>query len=292
MIAYFGNKSMYYTALIGNPVEHSVSPVMYEYFANTCGIEYRHLKIKAEQERLEQVLSSLWELGFCGINVTLPFKQDVIQYVDKLDADGAACGAVNTISLRDGTTVGTNTDWIGIKEAFAARNIHTGSNAVVFGSGGAARAAIYALKNMGCKKITVLYKEPIDKKTRLLIDQADALGITLATYEHVEQYVEEADLVCNMSSAGMKGKDPAPFDPRRLDHVNCAPKAFLDAVFNPVETPLLTYFNERGSVTVDGLWMMMYQGVAAFEKWTGQAVTLQTHELDELHQQLQQEIAK
>lgn len=281
---------MYYSALIGRPVEHSVSPLMYEAFAATSGLEYRHLKVDVAPDALDTALRALQTLGFIGANVTLPYKQDVQPFLDRLDESAAACGAVNTITMHDSELVGYNTDWMGITGGLRAHGTEHANNAVIFGSGGAARAAIYALKQMGSAHIDVLYREPVDDKTMSLAHEADQLGIRLRPYTDLENAVSAADVICNMTSTGMKGQPDTPFELSRLDSVNLGGKTFLDAVFNPVETPQLRYFADRGLVTVDGLWMMLYQGIGAFEHWTNCNLSLSTEHLAQIHQKLKEAV--
>lgn len=281
---------MYYTALIGNPVEHSVSPALFEYLAQSQDMDYRHLKINIEPENLKASLESLAVLSFSGLNVTLPYKQDVIKYMDEMDFAPANMGAVNTITFEDGRMKGWNTDWAGIAEGLTAHGVSTYFKAVVFGSGGAARAAIYALRQLGCDRIFVLHREPVDEKTQKLMVDTENSNVTMAPYDRLEEIVRDADIIMNMSSAGMTGQDSAPFDVSRLDKINLQATVFLDAVFNPVETQLLNYFKVRGLTVIDGLWMMIYQGLAAFELWTGHNVSLTEEQKQEIHNSLKKEV--
>ena len=284
---------MVYAALIGDPVNHSVAPYLHEALARRLGLEFRYLKIKVEQCELEDSLRALQQLGFAGCNVTIPHKEEVAAHLDQVDEVSHSLGAVNTIVFGRSGSVGTNTDWRGIVDGLRHAGMpdeNANGKAVVFGSGGAARAAIFALKHLGYKTITLHYVTPADPKTMRLMGQADELGIVLLDYSSVERTIEEANLVCNMTSTGMVGQEPFPFPLMRLDPIDLSRKYFLDAVFNPIRTPLIEYFENRGAKSIDGIWMMLYQGIPAFEAWTGRKLTLTDSEVLDLHEMLVREV--
>ncbi|ORX14593.1 hypothetical protein AWC31_25765 [Mycolicibacterium wolinskyi] len=236
------------------------------------------------------------QLGFVGYNVTIPHKEDIGVYLDVIDDVASEMGAVNTVIIDGKRAIGTNTDWIGIAKGLVHHGHPTkvgkDRSAVVLGSGGAARAAIYALNSLGYAKITVFYLEPEDAKTARLRTRAEAgSGFTLETYDSVDRAIAKADVVCNMTSAGMHGNDPAPFDLARIADIDLNGKWFFDAVFNPLDTPFLQAGARGGAMCVDGLWMMIYQGIPAFESWTNRQLTLKTNDLIELHRILRHALA-
>lgn len=283
---------MNYSALIGNPTDHSVSHVLYSELAKLADLPgfYQHLRIDVEHSMLEESLNSLKTLNFVGINVTLPFKLDIISYLDKLDPVIEDLGAVNTIKLGE-TTVGYNTDWVGIRDS--VKHFAEGRNlgrAVIFGTGGAARAAIYACKQLGVKDITVMYREEKSANTKKLLDQRDRLGIELKSYDEIAQTINDSQLVINTTSAGMKGKTETPFDLSLISGIDLTDKVFHDAVFNPLETPLLRYFKEHGALTIDGLWMMIFQGVQSMSIWFDRAIAIDQESLSKLHTILEKEL--
>jgi shikimate dehydrogenase len=283
---------MKFTALIGNPTGHSVSHVMYEELAKAAllGQPYKHIKIDVTDEDLAKTINALRELHFAGLNVTLPHKLSVIPLLDQVDEVVKELGAVNTIKFSDLTT-GHNTDWVGIYKPVAAMG-HEIKTITIFGTGGAARAAIYAAKRLGAHKIYVHYRNEEDNvKTDDLKKRVDALGIELHTYDKVRGNVEVSDLIINATSAGMVGKDRLPFDLAQLTNLNVSEKVYFDAVFNPLDTPLLRYFNERGAHTIDGLWMMIYQGIAALEIWLDRRIEIKDSLLKDIHNLLTKELA-
>lgn len=283
---------MIYTALIGNPTRHSVSHVMYEELANYATLDqpYKHIKIDVANEDLAQTISAFKTLKFSGLNVTLPHKLAVMPLIDKVDDVVKELGAVNTIKFGN-STVGYNTDWVGIYTPVAAvrQKIAT---VTIFGTGGAARAAIYAAKQLGAVKIYVHYRDEKDNvKTDDLKNRADALDIELCTYDDVRENIEVSDLIINATSAGMTGKDQQPFDLEQLSSLMMNKKIFLDAVFNPLETQLIRCFNRQGAHTIDGLWMMIYQGIAALEIWLDAKITIKEASLVDIHILLEEELS-
>jgi shikimate dehydrogenase len=284
---------MKYSALIGNPTEHSVSHIMYEELAIAAGVKqaYRHLKIDVVAKELPLALSSFKQLNFIGINVTLPYKMEVMQYLDEVDETVNALGAVNTISFGMKTT-GYNTDWIGIaipiQNTIGDKKVGT---VVIFGTGGAARTAIYAAKQLKAKEIIVLYRSSHAQALGDLADKSDEFGIKLLDYTHVKDAVTEANIIINATSAGMVGKDSTPFDLTELDGVELKNKIFLDAVFNPLQTPLMRHFHSLEALTIDGLWMMIHQGVAALSIWLREDVKISNQDLLRIHDQLEDSIS-
>jgi len=282
---------MKYSALIGNPTDHSVSYVLYRELAKAAGIHgfYQHIRVNIEPDELEQSLHAFNTLHFAGLNVTLPYKLDIMSYLDKLDPVVNELGAVNTIRLGD-ATIGYNTDWLGITgsiKQFGDKSQY--SSAVIFGTGGAARAAIYACKQLGVKKIQVVYRLEASENTRKL-QELSSNNISLHSYSEVKSLIENSQLVINATSAGMVGKDSTPFSLAMLDDVALEGKVFLDAVFNPLKTPLLTYFESKGATVIDGLWMMIYQGVGALGIWFDQKISADISDLTRIHDLLEKEL--
>lgn len=276
---------MYYSALIGNPTDHSVSPTLFESLANHAGLkeDYRHIKINVEAKDLASTLKSLDTLHFIGVNVTLPYKLDVMELVEP-DPIAEAIGAVNTIVFGD-KVVGHNTDWTGVVKSIdnGQRNKRV-DTALIFGSGGAAHAALYACRKMGARRIIVVCRDI--KKSKL----QNGPRVRINDYSSIEKLVNQADLILNCTSTGMIGNEPYPFDLNRLDKINIADKTYFDAVFNPVNTPMLGYFRQKGATTIDGLWMMIYQAVSALSLWLDQDLNFGYDTLRTIHRQLESEL--
>ncbi len=246
--------------LVGNPVGHSVSPPMHEAAYAELELDASYVAFEPAVEEVADALEGAETLGIAGLNVTIPFKQDVLEY---LEADPLAerIGAVNTIDFRaDGEPVGYNTDAIGITRSFEHHGVELdGRKAVVVGAGGAGRAAAFALSDAGCE--VHIANRTVDKAIDLASQVPHASGGSLET---LDSQLAEASVLLNATSVGMKS-DETPVSGELLH----GELTVLDAVYAPLETRLLRDAREAGADTVDGAWMLLFQGVEAFELWTG-----------------------
>ena len=283
---------MHYSALIGNPTDHSVSYILYRELAKVAGIQgfYQHIRVNIAKNELSESLHAFNTLHFVGLNVTLPYKLDVMNLIDEIDPVARELGAVNTIKL--GSKVrGYNTDWAGITESIKQFSGEVKySSAVIFGTGGASRAAIYACKELGIKDIHVVYRLKASDNTCKLQEHSSKLGIALHSYSEVKSLLEKSQLVINATSAGMVGKEALPFELASIYGVSVQDKVFLDAVFNPLHTPLLDYFERNGAITIDGLWMMIYQGVGALNVWFDRDIQVSPSDLSKIHNLMEEEL--
>ena len=248
--------------LVGSPVEHSLSPPMHEAAYEVLGLNARYVTLEPDASRLERAFSGADALGVAGLNVTVPFKQDALNHVEP-SPTAEAVGAVNTIDFGPETPIGYNTDVHGVTRAFGHHDVEIdGQSAVVVGAGGAGRAAAYALADAGA---AVHVANRTVERAAALASEFDELGVTGAGLESLDSVIPEADLLVNATSVGM-GEDESPV-PAELLHGGLA---VLDAVYAPLETRLLRDAADAGAKTVDGAWMLLFQGVEAFERWTGE----------------------
>ncbi len=248
--------------LLGNPVEHSLSPPMHEAAYERLGVDARYVSFEPPVDAGQQAVESAATLGVAGLNVTIPFKRDMLGAVEPDDL-AARIGAVNTIDLGSDPPTGHNTDATGLRRALEHHDVALAGRAVVVGAGGAGRAAAFALADEGVhvdianrtvRKATELAAAVNESGGEAAPHPLDALGDLLAN----------ADLLVNATSVGME-TDRSPV-PRAALHGRLA---VVDAVYTPVETRLLREAAAAGATTVDGAWMLLYQGVEAFERWTG-----------------------
>lgn len=248
--------------LIGRPVEHSVSPPMQEAGFAAAGIDARYVTF--EPASAADAVAAARELGIAGLNVTVPFKEAVVAAVEPT-ARAERVGAVNTVDFGTDPPVGDNTDVAGVRRAFAHHDARVaGSEAVVVGAGGAGRAATAAL---GESADTVhVANRTVERAERLVAELADEVDATLSAggLETLADRVPTADLLVNATTVGME-ENATPV-PAELLHADLT---VLDAVYTPIETRLLRDAAAAGATTVDGAWMLLYQGVEAFERWTG-----------------------
>ncbi len=246
--------------LIGNPVGHSLSPPMHEAGYNSLGLEARYLTFEPDPTELQSAIQGADALGVGGLNVTIPFKQDVLELVDPAPL-AKRIGAVNTIEFTDDGPRGYNTDAIGVTRALNEHGITIDDrNAVVVGAGGAGRAAAFGLADAGS---SVHIANRTAERARDLADEVP--GATGAGLDSLADRLSGADLLVNATSVGMEeAETPVPAE---LLHPELT---VLDAVYTPIETQLLRDATDTGANTVEGAWMLLFQGVEAFERWTGE----------------------
>ncbi|MFC6872140.1 shikimate dehydrogenase [Halobellus marinus] len=246
--------------LLGNPVEHSLSPPMHEAAYEALGLDARYVTFEPAPDAAADAVESAATLGIAGLNVTIPFKQDVLDAVDPDDV-ARRVGAVNTIDFSGATPKGYNTDVAGVERALTHHDVVIeGRDAVVVGAGGAGRGAAFALADAGAS--VHIANRTVERAESLAADVPGATAGGLDTLDRVA----EADLLVNATSVGMEpDEDETPVPAEHL-HPGLA---VLDAVYSPIETRLLREAASAGATTVDGAWMLLFQGVEAFEQWTG-----------------------
>jgi shikimate dehydrogenase len=243
--------------LVGKPVGHSLSPPLHEAAYDALGIDARYVTFEPRGEDLTRAIDGAAALGINGLNVTIPFKRDVLELVDP-DPLAARIGAVNTVDFSEARPKGYNTDSAGVTRSFARHDVPLdGRDAVVVGAGGAGRAVAFALADAGCA--VHVANRTVEKADAL----AEAVGDATAGGLDSLDRVADADVLVNATSVGMD-EDVSPVPSKRL-HDDLA---VLDAVYSPVETCLLREAREAGATTIDGAWMLLFQGVEAFERWT------------------------
>lgn len=244
--------------LLGNPVEHSLSPPMHEAAYDQLGIDAKYVTFEPDPDAATAAVKAAETLGISGLNVTIPFKQDVLASVEP---DGLAerIGAVNTIDFTADGPIGYNTDAVGAVRALREHDVTLDGTAVVVGAGGAGRAVAFGLADEG---MTVeIANRTVERAHELADDVPGASGHGL---DSLSTLLADADVLVNATSVGMdEDRSPVPADALHGD------LAVLDAVYSPIETRLLREASATGARTVDGAWMLLYQGVEAFERWTG-----------------------
>jgi shikimate dehydrogenase len=244
--------------LLGSPVEHSLSPPLHEAAYEELGMDARYVTFEPEREDLATAIEGARALGIRGMNITTPFKRDALDLCESDDL-ASRIGAVNTLDFGGEDVTGHNTDAVGVKRAFAHHDVALSGRAVVVGAGGAGRAAAFALADDG---MDVTIANRTVERAHDLADEVD--GATGHGLDALADLLADADVLVNATSVGME-EDESPVPPAALH----AGLAVLDAVYSPVETRLLREASSVGATMVDGAWMLLYQGVAAFERWTG-----------------------
>lgn len=257
-------------AIIGDPIEHSLSPTIHNAAFRACGLDYVFVAFRVKRESLREAMNGLRALGMAGCCVTIPHKVAVMPYLDNIDPLALEIGSVNTIVNNNGLLTGYNTDAPGFLEPLSRREIALeGKNTVMLGAGGAARAVSFMLVNRGAK--LMILNRTIERAADLSDRLKKALKKDVVplemTPDNLKIAITAADILVNTTSIGMTPdvtKTPVPAELLRKGLV------VYDIIYNPGETRLLREAKEKGAVVLNGEEMLAWQGALAFEKWTGQ----------------------
>jgi shikimate dehydrogenase len=257
--------------IIGSPVRASLSPAMQQ-------AALRHLKLDAcyrafelAPDQLRTALRALPLFGFWGVNVTIPYKEQVLPLLDEVDAAAGAIGAVNTIVVRGGRLFGYNTDAEGFRMALeiGGRTELHGARVLVVGAGGAARAVAFACLAGGCRSLLIANRSgararSLCRALRVNFPAADIGAVSIGEADWSRR-VESCGVVVNTTPLGGKPDDPPPVPLAALRRG----QTVMDIVYRPRRTRLLSAAAAAGAGTVDGLQMLLHQGALAFTLWTG-----------------------
>jgi shikimate dehydrogenase len=260
--------------VIGDPVSHSISPHLHAHWLEVHGIDGAYVPLKVARESFASALRGLRMAGFVGLNVTVPHKEAAFAVAERVDAAALAAGAVNLLVFRDGHIEGRNTDAAGLAASLTERlgvDVLRGKAVVLFGTGGAARAAIVALGGLGAKEIRIVARNGERAETlRIELKASTKAALRSFNWSDWPQVAADVALLVNATSAGMRGQPSLtlPLDPLPRGAAVC------DIVYNPLETPLLADARARGHTTIDGLGMLMHQAVPAFEAFYGVTPTV------------------
>ena len=259
-----------FALLLGDPVAHTLSPLLHNAAFRAAGIDAVYLACRVAPDSVADAIAGLRALPALGANVTIPHKQTVLPHLDRLTPEAEAIGAVNTITrLGDGTLLGDNTDAAGFLSGLDAKALH-GAPALIFGSGGAARAVIYALlTGLRPRSLTIAARSPASAESLAAdftpFDERGALRVV--PHAEAGSAVRNSRLIVNATPLGMHPNDETTVWPDAgdfsEDHV------VYDLVYSPAETRLMREAAARGARTIGGLAMLIGQAAAAFEQWTG-----------------------
>lgn len=259
--------------LIGDPVDHSRSPAMHNAAFRALDLPWAYLAFPVPADRVGDAVAAVPALGLVGLNVTIPHKQAVIPHLDRLSRRALACGAVNTIVHRRGVLRGENTDVIGLERDWQELGVPARlRDSIVLGAGGSARAVAVALAARS-RRVVVAARRP-DRARALVRDLGKTIRTKLEAVDLADlrpdapeaaQWLGRAGLVVNATSVGMRGGSFVPFDFR------ATPEAcfFYDLIYTAGRTPFLSAAARVRRRGANGLGMLLHQGAAAFEIWTG-----------------------
>lgn len=258
--------------IFGYPVEHSFSPAMHNAAFAQLGLDYVYVPFPVEPELLGKAVDGIRALGLTGVNVTIPHKSAVMEFLDELSSEARLIGAVNTIVNREGFLTGYNTDAAGFVRSLQedAGVTPDGSRLLVLGAGGAARAVSVQLALAGAAEICFSSPYPQEiKGLREVITGNTGTSVREARWERQEiaEALQNANLVINATPLGMH-PDTGEMPPVEIEAIP-AGTVVCDLIYNPSETMLLQEARKRGLSTLNGMGMLLYQGAIAFRLWTG-----------------------
>lgn len=256
--------------VMGWPVAHSLSPHLHGHWLARYGIAGTYEAIPVEPDDLGRALGALHNEGFRGVNLTVPHKEAALEMVDSIDDPARRIGAVNTIVVgADGTLAASNTDAYGlienIRAAVPARMADGfgGRPAVILGAGGAARAAVVGLADIGVTELRIVNRTVA--RAAALAEIVDGVSVSAIGWDGAASALADAGLLVNTSTLGMRGQPPLELDLGALP----VDAVVNDIVYAPLETELLATARARGNPVVDGLGMLLHQARAGFHAWFG-----------------------
>ncbi|MBI5681124.1 MAG: shikimate dehydrogenase [Methanobacterium sp.] len=254
--------------IIGNPVEHSMSPIMHNAAFKYLNMDYVYIPFLVDKNRLSTAIMGAKSLNIKGLNVTIPHKTDVIKYLDSLDTAAELIGAVNTIKFTGDHAKGYNTDGIGAVNAIEEIKSVKNKKIVVLGAGGAARAVSFQILLNGADKLVIANRTPenaLDLQ-KDIIEKLDGNVECIGLGKKLENHLLNADILINTTPIGMYPNiDQEPLVKSNMMHENLVVN---DLVYNPLKTGLLVEAQKAGAIPLSGIKMLIYQGMASFKIWT------------------------
>jgi shikimate dehydrogenase len=244
-----------------------MSPIMWNPALQELGLDFIYVAFDVHPDNLEKAMIGIRSLEIKGVNVTLPHKKTIIQYIDEVDPLALKIGAINTIKNEEGVLKARNTDAGGAKKSLLEMGLDlSGKNVLILGSGGVSRAIAYILAEEANK---IVLTDLIEKRAKLVANEIkDSLKVDIEGYlsnkDIIEKYIKKTDILINATPIGMYPKvDETPV-PKNLLHDDLF---VFDVVYNPLETRLMKQAAEIGCKTLGGLDMLVNQGILAFEWW-------------------------
>ncbi len=248
--------------IIGDPIKHSLSPVLHNYWFKKYNINAKYSLINIKENEFPNIIKKIKHRELDGINVTLPYKQKIVPYLDRLVNDAEVASSVNTIFLDENNMlIGENTDVFGVQAAYLKEvdNIKS-KKALVLGAGGVSPSILLSLIKSGIKQIAISNRT--SEKCFFLKNKFKQLKII--EWKSFRENLKEYDIIINATSLGLKnGEDyNFNFETTREDSI------FIDTIYNPLETKTFKYLKEKGLKVFNGLDMFIYQGQKSFYLWT------------------------
>ena len=257
-------------AVVANPIKHSISPFIHNSAFEATGINGVYLAWEVEVSDLAETVANIRRYQMFGINLSMPYKEQVIPYLDQLSGEAHLIGAVNTVVNQEGTLIGYNTDGKGFFKSLPSFEI-SGKRMTLLGAGGAAKSILTQAILDGASQISIFVRSTSMEKTKAYLETLQSeTGFRVDLYaleEHsvLQERIAASDLLVNATSVGMDGVSlPIPASvvlPEKL--------LVADVIYQPFETPFLKWARNQGNQSINGLGMLLYQAAEAFELWTG-----------------------
>ena len=270
-----------FAGVIGWPLEHTLSPVIHNAAFRSVGIDWVYLGWPVPPESLGAAIAGLRALGVMGVNVTMPHKEAVLEHCDEVSGDARDVGAVNTIQHIGGRLIGHNTDVDGFREFLlsdAGVDV-TGRSALVLGAGGAARAVVKALADLGAGEISIAARRAEQVANIVPLGAGSAVALP---WDEAVANVGRADVIVNATPLGTGGGDALSDPSFRSGQV------VVDFVYDPPNTALVERAREQGAEAWGGIGMLVHQAASSFRIWTGQDPALEVMSAAALHAVLKQ----
>jgi shikimate dehydrogenase len=258
-------------AVIGDPVKHSLSPVIHNAGFQSLGIDWFYVACEVKADQTQEALEAMKFLGWRGLSVTMPHKTTMANFVDAISDSARALNSVNTVEvLVDGSLMGHSTDGDGLVSSLLAQGIEpAGKDVLILGAGGAARSVIDALYRQGSRHLCVVNRSIESAQTASALAPGIANAIALSDDSALSEAASHCDIMINATSVGMS-KNPAvsSVSPISADLITSA-HVVVDLVYHPIQTELLRQAQIRGAQPIDGLGMLVYQAALQQQIWTG-----------------------
>ncbi len=254
-------------AILGDPVGHSLSPPMQRAAFAAAGLTADYVKLPTTIGQLRPRIDDLRSGNWTGFNVTIPHKRAALALADVIEPGARAVGAANTLWCRGSAVHASNTDLLAVESILDDAQIEPDDHVLILGAGGAARAALYAVKDY--RRVTVANRTFTHAQSLTSEIAPNARALPLSD-ENLARVAAKARLVINATSIGMAGGPDPESSPLPVDALTRG-QTVLDMVYRPLETPLLAAARRAGANVIDGLTMLVLQGAASFEIWTGRA---------------------
>lgn len=253
-------------AVIGDPINHSMSPIMHNDLFQHYGIDAHYQALSVKPEHLKDAINGFRAIGLSGFNVTVPHKVAIMPLLDQIDPLARAIGAVNTVIHVNGQLIGYNTDGSGFVRGLLTRlSSLVDKKVLIIGAGGASRAIYYTLAHEGVIKVDITNRT-VEKGAELVQGCPYEVQTSIFTLDDAEERIADYDIIIQSTSIGMSPRTEC----KPLSLHNLKENTFVsDIIYNPLETSFLKTANELGAETQNGIEMFVYQGALAFEKWTG-----------------------